>query len=269
MTNEKMTKKELRRMSYSWSWNRSLSWNYEKMMSLGYLSTMAPFLDKNYKDDQEARVRAYQVQNQFFNSEPNLSNVIMGMDIAIEEELGKEGIDTAAGVKASLMGPFAGIGDTLFGVIGGTVFGSIAVATAVQGSYLGVILWTLWSIFVMFWLRPKLMEIGHSQGLRLVTTLSGQLKRFTNAAAVLGLTVIGGMVATMVVVKLGSFDLFGTAVDLQVTVMDQIMPKLGSALLVALCYALLGRKKMNSNKLIWLVLAGAMALSFLKILVVP
>jgi len=267
--NKKMTKKELRKMSYSWSWNRSLAWNYQKMMSCGYLSTMIPFLDEKYKDDEEARLYAYDVHSQFFNSEPNLSNVILGMDIAIEEELGSEGIDTAAGVKTSLMGPFAGIGDTLFGVIGGTIFGSIAVATAVEGSYIGIALWTLWSFFVMFFLRPKLMEMGYKQGLKLVTTLSGELKRFTNAASVLGLTVLGGMVATMVGVKFGTFTLFGTEVDLQVSIADKIMPKLGSAIVVAVCYYLLGRKGMNANKLTWIVLLGMLVLSFLGIVIVP
>ena len=62
---KKLTPKELRKMSYSWSWNRSLAWNYEKMMSLGYLSTLVPFLNENYKDDEEARLYAYDVHSQF------------------------------------------------------------------------------------------------------------------------------------------------------------------------------------------------------------
>ena len=265
----RMTPKDLWKMSFRWSWNRSLSWNYEKMMSLGYLSTLVPFIEKRYADDEEARLRAYDVHSQFFNSEPNLSNVILGMDVAIEEELGREGLDTAMNVKASLMGPFAGIGDTLFGVIGGTIFGSIAVATAIEGNYIGVILWMVWNFFVLFFLRPKLFQMGYRQGIKLVTTLSGQLKRFTGAASVLGLTVIGAMIATMVGVKFGSFNLFGTAVDLQASVADRIMPKLGSAIVVVLCYYALGRKGMNSNRLIWIVMGIVLLLSFLGVLVVP
>ena len=267
--NKKMTKKELRKISYSWSWNRSLAWNYEKMMSLGYLTTLVPFIENRYKDDEEGRLLSYKVHNQFFNSEPNLSNVIIGMNLAIEEELGKDGIDTAAGVKASLMGPFAGIGDTLFGVISNTIFGSIAVATAVKGSYVGVVLWTIWNLFVMFGLRPKLLELGYYQGVELATTLSGKLKKFTNAATLLGLTVIGGMVATMVNVKFGTFELFGTTVDIQTSIFDAIMPKFGSALIVTACYVLLGKKGMNANRLIWIVLLSTLILSFLGIVVIP
>lgn len=267
--NKKMTKKELRKISYSWTWNRSLAWNYEKMMSLGYLTTLVPFIEKNYKDDEEGRMKSYHVHNQFFNSEANLSNLIIGMNLAVEEELGKDGIDAAAGIKASLMGPFAGIGDTFFSVISNTIFGSIAVATAMEGSYLGVALWTLWNVFIMFGLRPKLLELGYRQGTELVTTLSDKLKKFTSAATLLGLMVIGGMVATMVNVKFGAFELFGAEVDIQASIFDVIMPKFGAGLIVALCYYLLGKKGMSPSKLIWLVLGSVLVLSFLGVLVIP
>ncbi|MDR0649080.1 MAG: PTS system mannose/fructose/sorbose family transporter subunit IID [Synergistaceae bacterium] len=269
MSKVKMTKQELRKMSFRWSWNRSLSWNYEKMMSLGYLTTLAPFLDRIYADDEEARQRSYAVHSQFFNTEPNFGNVILGMNVAIEEELGKDGIDTAQGVKTSLMGPFAGIGDTLFGVISSTILGSIAVATAVEGSYVGIALWIMWNIFVLFFLRPAMFTMGYNQGIKLVTNLSGQLKRFTNAASVLGLTVVGAMIASMVGVKFGAFEFFGTTFDIQAGIADKIMPKLGSALAVALFYYLLGRKGVNPNRLIWIVMIVTLVLSYMGILVTP
>lgn len=269
MSKNKMTKKELRKMSFSWSWNRSLAWNYEKMMGLGYLVTMLPVIERLYGDDEEGRMKAFEVHSQFFNTEPNFGNIIMGMNVAIEEEMGKEGLDMAAGIKASLMGPFAGIGDTLFGVISSTIFGSIAVATAIEGSYIGVILWTIWNFCVLFLLRPKMFELGYQQGIKLVTTLSGQLKRFTNAASVLGLTVIGGMVATMVGVKFGTFNILGTEFNLQEGFADKIMPKLGSAIAVALFYYLLGKDKMTTTKLIWIVMISVLILSYFGILIIP
>jgi PTS system mannose-specific IID component len=266
---KKIDKSELRKMSFRWSWNRSLAWNYEKMMSMGYLTTLVPFLDRLYADDEKARIRAYEVHSQFFNTEPNFGNVILGMDIAIEEELGKNGIDTAQGIKTSLMGPFAGIGDTLFGVISSTILGSIAVATAIEGSYVGIVIWIIWNIFVLFFLRPAMLAIGYNQGIKLVTTLSGQLKRFTNAASVLGLTVVGAMIATMVGVRFGAFDLFGAKFDIQTGIADKIMPKLGSALAVMLFYHLLGRKGINANRLIWIAMLATLVLSFFRILIIP
>ena len=104
---KQFTKKDIRRLSYRWSWNRSLAWNYEKMMTAGYMTTMLPVIDKLYQDDPEGRKKAFETHSVFFNCEPNLTNIILGMDIAIEEEMGAEGLETVAGIKASLMGPFA------------------------------------------------------------------------------------------------------------------------------------------------------------------
>lgn len=266
---KKYTDAELRKLSYRWSWNRSLSWNYEKMMTAGYVTTMSPVIEELYKDDEEARLKAYETHSVFFNSEPNLTNVILGMDIAIEEELGKESFDTVAGIKSSLMGPFAGIGDTLFTSVLATIFGSIAVTTALAGSYVGIIIWEIWLFFVMFGLRPYLMKLGYKQGINLVTTLSGKLKQLTNAASILGLSVVGAMIASLVKVKFGTFQIMGTEFDLQATFLDAIIPKCGSILVVALCYWLLGKLKMSSSKLIVIIMAICIVLSYFGVLVVP
>ena len=252
---KQFTKKEIRRLSYRWSWNRSLAWNYEKMMTAGYMTTMLPVIDKLYQDDPEGRRKAFETHSVFFNCEPNLTNIILGMDIAI------------AGIKASLMGPFAGIGDTLFTSVLATIFGSIAVTTALDGSYFGIVLWEIWLFFVMFGLRPYLMQLGYTQGIKLVTTLSGKLNQITQAASVLGIMVVGSMVASLVKVKFGTLTIMGTEFDLQTKLFDAIMPKFGAVLIVALCYWVLGKIGMKSSRLILMIMALAILCSFLGILV--
>ena len=194
-------------------------------------------------------------------------NIILGMDIAIEEEMGAEGLETVAGIKASLMGPFAGIGDTLFTSVLATIFGSIAVTTALDGSYFGIVLWEIWLFFVMFGLRPYLMQLGYTQGIKLVTTLSGKLNQITQAASVLGIMVVGSMVASLVKVKFGTLTIMGTEFDLQTKLFDAIMPKFGAVLVVALCYWILGKIGMKSSRLILMIMALAILCSFLGILV--
>ena len=269
MMSRAYTNKELRRLSYRWSWNRSLAWNYEKMMACGYLTTMLPVIDKVYKDDPDGRLKSFELHSQFFNSEPNLTNVILGINVAIEEEMGAEGLDSVSGIKTSLMGPFAGIGDTLFTSVLATIFGSIAVSTALEGSYFGIILWEIWLFFVMFGLRPYLFKLGYQQGAKLVTTLSYQLKQITAAASVLGLTVVGAVIATTVKVKLGTFMLFEQEINIQERLLDAIMPRFGAVVVVALCYWFLGKFKMKSSMLILIVMAISIILAFFKILLVP
>ena len=78
--------------------------------------------------------------------------------------------------------------------------------------------------------------------------------------------VVGGMVATMVNVQFGSAKVAANVFDFQVLA-DKIMPKLGAAALVGLCYWLLGKKSMNSNKLIIVVILIAIVGAYTKFLV--
>lgn len=121
----------------------------------------------------------------------------------------------------------------------------------------------------MFGLRPYLMKLGYKQGINLVTTLSGKLKQLTSAASILGLSVVGAMIASMVKVKFGTFQILGTEFDLQATFLDAIIPRFGSILVVGICYWLLGKLKMSSSKLILIIMAACIILSYFGVLVTP
>lgn len=271
----KFTAKELRRVNLRWIWQSQIGWNYERMQGLGYLSTMLPVINRLYGDNPELKAKALHVHSQFFNTQPNMGDIIVGMNIAIEEQAcSAAGLDVAASVKTALMGPFAGIGDTIFGMITGAVFGSIAATMALEGNAIGIGIWTLWQI-ACFFFRFKMFDLGYEQGIKLVTTLSGKMNALTEAAAVLGLTVVGCMIATMIKFNLASINIglgiFEDGVELMKefplqTYADSIMPALFPAVLAGLCYWLLGKKWMNSNKLIISVVLIAILLRFVGIL---
>lgn len=265
----KFTAKELRRVNLRWIWQSQIGWNYERMQGLGYLSTMLPVINRLYGDNPELKAKALHVHSQFFNTQPNMGDIIVGMNIAIEEQSANSaGLDVAASIKTALMGPFAGIGDTIFGMITGAVFGSIAATMALEGNAIGIAIWTLWQI-ACFFFRFKMFDLGYEQGIKLVTTLSGKMNALTEAAAVLGLTVVGCMIATMIKFNLASINvglgIFEDGAELMKefplqTYADSIMPALFPAVLAALCYWLLGKKWMNSNKLIISVVLAAILL---------
>lgn len=268
MTNKRYTKAELKKLHWSNIWHMQIGWNYERMQGLGYLTAMLPVLKNSYGDNPELMDKALRTHSQFFNTQPSMADIIIGMNIALEEQAGGEDvIDTAAAIKTSLMGPFAGIGDTVFGMIASTIFGALAVDFSMSGSYLGLFLLVAWSLIVLLVIRPIFFNLGYRQGTNLVTTLSGQLNAFTDAASVLGITVIGGMTATMVNLTFGGIrtgtqamkevevngDLVKVPdyfINFQADLFDKIMPKFGSVILVATAYYLLGKEGMNSNKLI-------------------
>jgi PTS system mannose-specific IID component len=270
------SKKDLHRLEWRFLFHgQAIGWNYERMMGLGYLATMIPAIDRLYANDPEMKQKALETHDVFFNTAPMMAPIIIGMDVAIEEENPNEtGLAMAASIKSALMGPFAGIGDTIFGMIMGSVCGSIEASMALQGSAMGIVIGELIWAVVTWTLKFKFIDLGYSQGMKLVTSMSNTMNALVDAASTMGLVVVGGMIATMVHVNLATItvqlgvDSAGNAMtasyDLQ-SYADAIMPQLLPALLAMLCYWLLGKKWMNSNKLIWMMIAFAILMRLLGV----
>ncbi|GAB2021667.1 PTS system mannose/fructose/sorbose family transporter subunit IID [Pseudolactococcus yaeyamensis] len=267
MNKEEITKKDLKKMSWRYILGSQLNWNYERMMSSGYLYAILPVLKKLYKKDSELKDMA-KTHNQFFNTNAIFGNLIMGIDIAIEEKEGYKAKKTIVALKTALMGSLAGVGDSLFHVIWGTIFGSVAGTLALQGSVVGCLLWILANIALLFG-RAALLPLGYKQGVKLVTTLKDKLQAFTNAATVLGVIVIGALIPT--VIKVATPLVYkhnGVSLAMQTT-LDGILPALIPVLLTLLTYWMLGQKKLNSTRVIWIVLILTIILSAFGILGAP
>lgn len=261
----KLTKKELNTVSWRYILASQINWNYERMMSSGYLFGMLPVLKKLYGHDQAQFQDMMRTHNQFFNTNAIFGNLIMGINIAIEEQDGYKAKDTVMALKVALMGSLAGVGDSLFHVIWGTIFGSIAASLAQNGSVIGCILWILANITLLFG-RAALLPLGYKQGVKLVTTLKDKLAAFTDAATVLGVLVIGALIPT--VIRVGTplvYKRNGVELVIQNT-LDAILPSLVPIVLVVFTYWMLGQKKLNSTRVIWIILIMSIVLSALGIL---
>ena len=259
--------KELRALSYRWQLTTQSCWNYGRMQGCGYLTTMLPVIEKLYGDDEEARLRALKVHSQFFNTETRPANIIIGIDVAMEEKDGIESIDAVAAVKASLMGPFAGVGDTIFSVILGTIFGSIAASMAVEGSYLGLIPSYIFAWWHILWAMPEVLKMSYNKGLDLIESINDKLKAFTDAASVLGLIDVGAMIASMVMPGIGIGDIAvgQLTMNVQTQILDPIMPNLLPIILVSFCYWLMRKRKLSSTWIIWIVLVLAIIGAYFNI----
>ena len=92
---------------------------------------------------------------------------------------------------------------------------------------------------------------------------------FTNAATVLGVTVIGALIPSVIKVATPLvYNHNGVSLSMQTT-LDGILPALIPVLLTLLTFWMLGQKKLNSTRVIWIVLIMTIALSALGILGVP
>ncbi len=260
----KITKRDLKKVYRRWLLGGQTGWNYERMQGLCYCFSMMPVLRKLYTKEEDLK-KAVKQHLQFFNTEPDMAHLILGANVAIEESQGLEAVETVTAIKTGLMGPFAGIGDTIFGVIAGTVFGSIAAYMALNGNSLGIWIWMAWNIARWF-IRWEFTKLGYAQGLKLVTAMEGKLKSITEAASILGLTVVGALIPTVVRPTVPAVFKSGEVTMEVQGILDQIMPALIPVALVAFVYWLLGRKKMNSTKAIWILLALSIILGAFGIL---
>lgn len=264
MSNKKITKKDLNKVFLRWLLGLQCCWNYEKMQGLGFCYSILPALKKIYPNKEELK-EATENHMQFFNTNGTVGAVILGATVALEEEKGLEAREAIAAIKTGLMGPLAGVGDTVFGVIPNTVIGSIASYMALQGNFIGIFLWggffVLRTIFIRY-----LVGAGYKQGTRLVESLGGMLSKITDSANILGMTVVGALVPSVINSKLSYEFTNGEVVMKLQEIADKIMPGLVPVCLVGFTYWLLGRKNMTSSKAIFILMVLGVILFNLKIL---
>lgn len=162
------------------------------------------------------------------------------------------------------MGSLAGVGDSLFHVIWGRF------SALLQGHWLKMVRWLavlfgLLQILHYCLVGPRL-PLGYKQGVKLVTTLKDKLSAFTNAATVLGVTVIGALIPSVIKATVPFvYKKNGVELVIQDT-LDAILPSLVPILLVLLTYWMLGQKKLNSTRVIWIILILSIVLSAFGIL---
>lgn len=235
-TNNVITKKDLNKMTW-----RSLflqaSFNYERMQAGGWLYGLLPGLKKIHKNKEDLS-NSMNMHMEFFNTHPFLVTFIMGIVIAMEER--KEEPDTIRAVKVATMGPLGGIGDAICWLTLLPIASGIGASMAIKGNIAGPFIFLIIFNAIHFVLRFGLMNYGYSTGVSAVKQLGEQTKAFSRAASIVGLTVVGALVAsyislgTPVVITAGGAD-----IKLQVEVLDQIMPKLLPALYTFWMYKLL------------------------------
>ncbi len=262
MTN-KLTKKEINKVYLRNLFGFQWGWNYEKMQGLGYAFSIIPALEKLYGNNQEKMKKALKTQLGFFNTTPAMSSLILGADLALEEEFEMEDETAITGLKTGLMGPFAGIGDTVFIAIYRAIVFSIAAYMAQSGQVLGLLIPLITGSFVL-WVRYKFIYIGYNQGKKIATEFADKMKVFTEAAAILGLTVVGGLIPSVITYQLDvTYEMGEVTLSVQ-EMLDTILPGFVPLAIVFLSYWLLGKQKMNSTRLIFVLIVMGMILGNLQ-----
>ncbi|MGT2911614.1 PTS system mannose/fructose/sorbose family transporter subunit IID [Streptococcus cameli] len=259
-SNYKLTKADFNQINKRSLFTFQWGWNYERMQASGYLYIILPQLRKMYGDGTPELKEMMKMHTQFFNTSNFFHTIITGIDLALEENEGVASKDAVAGIKTGLMGPFAPIGDSIFGSLVPAIMGSIAAGMAVEKNPVGILLWVAVAIAYDIF-RWKQLEVAYREGTKLVTTMRDQLTAIVDAASVMGVFMVGALIATMINFEL-SLDISTGVKTINVQdLMNQIFPRLVPAIFTGFVYWLLGRKGMTSTKAIFILIAIAIASS--------
>ncbi|WP_417774562.1 PTS system mannose/fructose/sorbose family transporter subunit IID [Scopulibacillus cellulosilyticus] len=239
-----LSKKDLNRLFWR-SFQMEFSWNYERQQNIGYVYAMIPILKKLYKKKEDLS-KALKRHLEFFNTTPYIVTMMLSVSAAMEEQNAKNQkfeSDSINNVKASLMGPLAGIGDSFFWGTLRLIATGIGTSLALHGNILGPILFLLVFNIPHIVIRYILTGFGYKLGTGFLQRLqqSGAMGNLTFGAAILGLMVIGGMSATMinmhVPLKIGS----GHSASSVQGILNNIMPGLLPLCAFGIIYWLLGK----------------------------
>ncbi|MGL4570095.1 MAG: PTS system mannose/fructose/sorbose family transporter subunit IID [Clostridium sp.] len=223
------------------------SFNYERMQACGWLYSILPGLKKIHKNKKDLS-DSMKDHLEFFNTHPFLVTFIMGLTLALEEN--KEDRNTIRAIKVATMGPLGGIGDALFWLTALPICVGIGASLASQGNLAGPIIFLLLFNALQMFLRFFLMNYGYNTGVKAIANLKEQTKKISRAASIVGLTVVGGLIASMVNLKTTLVITAGQAtVKLQEGVLDAIMPNILPVAYTFLMYKLL-KKGVSPVKLI-------------------
>lgn len=235
--------------------------NFESMQAIGFLSSFIPVLERLYADKPEAeKVAAMERHLQFFNSHVNADALILGITAAIEETTTEEEKETVVSIKTGLMGPLAGIGDSLLKFTWLPICGSIGASLAFTGNVIGPILMFLLYNVVNVASKYYGIHWGYKKGVEVINGSSGNnvMQRVSNMANVVGLMVIGSLIASVVKVNMVAEISAGENTILLQDMLDKVMPSLLSLLVTLVVYKILQK---TQGKHAALLILGIMVIS--------
>ena len=253
----KLTKRDYFRTSLR-SYILQNGFNYNTYQGVSYLNVILPGLKKIYKDDPEKLKETAKANLEFYNTNPHLVPFISNLQLAMYED--GQSIDSVRSIKMALMGPLAGIGDSIaqFGLA--PLFSTIFAGLALDG--LGFAPMGYWFAMLLSMLAIKVFMgyLGYRLGTNAIKTLSSQISKISEAlAASFGKAKMSIQYATTV--SSGEEQV----VSIQ-KILDKMMPRLLPVLITVLVYYLLKKKKWNTYQILILLFVIGILASVLGIL---
>lgn len=241
------------------------SFNFERMQAAGWLYGILPGLEKIHTNKEDLST-SMKHNLEFFNTHPFLVTFVMGIVLSLEQE--KAEIETIRAVRVAAMGPLGGIGDAIFWLTLVPITAGITGNMAINGNFLGPILFLLIFNGVQFGVRYGLMNWSYNLGTKAIGLLTENAKEFTRAASILGVFIVGaltsnyGATATRFAIENGTTqndkgEIVKVFIEIQ-PILDKVLPKLIPLGLTILLYYLFTKKKWKPLQAILLLFVIAL-----------
>ena len=250
---ETLDNKTLNKMAWR-SMFLQASFNYERMQAGGWLYSILPGLKKIHKNKQDLST-SMKHNLEFFNCHPFLITFVMGIILSLEQK--KSDVQTIRALRVAAMGPLGGIGDAIFWFTLLPISAGIGANLSLQGSILGPIIFFVLFNVVHLGLRFGLMHWSYKVGVDGIAKLTKNAKEFTRAATILGMIVVGALIASYVSVNIATpayLSMQGT-IDIQ-SILDSIMPCLLPLVLTFFMYGLVKKNVSPMVNILILVIIG-------------
>ncbi|MEQ9764142.1 PTS system mannose/fructose/sorbose family transporter subunit IID [Streptococcus jiangjianxini] len=244
--------------------------NYSNYQGLGYANVMYPALKKYYGNDKAGLTAALEENVEFYNTNPHFLPFVTSLHLAMLENDRPQ--DEIRGIKMALMGPLAGIGDSLSQFCLAPLFSTIAASLASDGLVIGPILFFVSMNLILTTIKLVTGLYGYKLGTKFIDKLSEQMSVISRAANIVGVTVISSLAATQVKLTIPytfAPDKVTSASQKIVTVqgmLDKIAPAMLPVLYTLLMFYLIKTKKWSTYKLVILTVIIGIIGSWLGVL---
>ncbi|GAA0083972.1 PTS system mannose/fructose/sorbose family transporter subunit IID [Clostridium sp. MB05] len=243
--------------------------NYGNYQGLGYANVLYPALKKIYKNNEEGLKEALSENVEFFNSNPHFLPFITSLHLVMLDS-GRTPKE-ARSIKLALMGPLAGIGDSLSQFCLAPLFSTIAAGLAQDGMIAGPILFFVAMNAILLTIKLLTGYYGYKLGTSIIDTLSEKMAQISSVASMIGVTVISGLAVSFTKINIAYKyvaampDGKEKVVSIQ-EMLDKIAPALLPALYTILVFYLIKKRKWTTYQLVGLTIVIGVLGSVLKVL---
>lgn len=237
-------------------------YNYERMMGQVCAHMFSAIINFLYKDNPSKRKEVMKREIEFFNVHIEFGACILGMAIALEEQKAMgEDIpgEFITNLKTSLMGPLAGMGDTIWqGVVIPILLAlCIDLTRSGSGNVWGAILYAVVIVVAAYALSYWNFMFGYKAGSEAIMDFleKGILNKLIKGASIMGCMVMGGLIVNYVTAVCGIEIVSSTSTySIQESFLDAVCPKILPLGMTMLVYYLINKRRWSSVKVIGLII---------------